>query len=259
MKLLHLAAALGVAAVSMAGVARANQLDDIKKAGVIRVATDMGVPPYGMMDDKLQPVGSDVDTAKLLAESMGVKLEFVPVTGPNRIPFLLTDKADIVISSFSINKERSEVIDFSKPYGKIQIVIAAPASEKIEDFADLKGKRVVVTRGTTADTGLTEGAPDAEIVRFDDDATLATAVSSGQADIAANTPSVIKSINEKRPNDPLEVKFLIKVFPYAIGLRKDEPELKAYLDQWVTDNLANGKLNEIYKKWHGTDLPDMSN
>lgn len=259
MKIVKLLGAASAIAIAFAGAALADQLADIKKAGVIRVATDMGVPPYGMMDSKLQPVGSDVETAKLLAESLGVKLELVPVTGANRIPFLITDKADLVISSFSVNAERAKVIDFSQPYGKIQIVIAAPASEKVAGFDDLVGKRVVVTRGTTADTGLTEGAPKAEIVRFDDDATLVTAVTSGQADVAANTPSVIKTINEKRPKDPLEIKFVIKVFPYAIGLRKDEPELKAYLDSWVADNLKNGKLNTIYKTWHGADLPDMSN
>ncbi|MCX8997329.1 transporter substrate-binding domain-containing protein [Rhizobiaceae bacterium BDR2-2] len=254
-KLLGAATAFGIA---FAGAATADQLADIRKAGVIRVATDMGVPPYGMMSPSLQPVGSDVDTANLLAESLGVKLELVPVTGANRIPFLLTDKADVVISSFSMNAEREKVIDFSRPYGKIQIVIAGPASEKVKSFNDLAGKRVVVTRGTTADSGLTEGAPKAEIVRFDDDATLVTAVTSGQADLAANTPSVIKTINERRSNDPLEIKFLINVFPYAIGLRKGESELKDYLDGWVADNLANGKLNTIYKTWHGADLPDMN-
>jgi polar amino acid transport system substrate-binding protein len=250
-------AALAVA--GLVGPALADQLSDIKAAGVIRVATDMGVPPYGMMDAKLQPVGSDVDTAKLLAENLGVELELVPVTGANRIPFLLTDRADVVISSFSVNQQRDDVIDFSKPYGKIQIVVAAPESEDIKGFEDLAGKRVVVTRGTTADTGLTEGAKDAEIVRFDDDATLATAITSGQADIAANTPSVIAAINEKRNGAPLEVKFEIRVFPYAVGLREQEPELKAYLDTFVDQNLNNGKLNSIYKKWHGFDLPDMNN
>ncbi|MBO0903723.1 transporter substrate-binding domain-containing protein [Jiella sonneratiae] len=252
-KALMLAAA---AALGLAGPAAASSLDDIREAGTIRVATDLGLPPYGMMDDKLQPTGSDVETAQLLADDLGVKLELVPVTGPNRIPFLLTGKADVVISSFSVSDERKKVIDFSKPYGEIQIVVVAPAGQDISGFEDLAGKRVVVTRGTTADTALTAGAPDAEIVRFDDDATLVTAVTSGQADIAANTPSVIKQANEKRPDDPLKVKFVMKTFPYAVGLRQNEPELKAWLDDWVAKNLKNGKLNEIYKKYHGTDLPE---
>ena len=245
----------GLAGLSLVAPAQADQLADIRSAGVIRVATDLGVPPYGMMNDKLEPIGSDVDTAKLLAESLGVKLELVSVTGANRIPYLVTGKADIVISSFSVNEERKKVIDFSAPYGKLQNVIGAPVSMEIKGFDDLVGKRVVVTRGTTADSALTEGAPKAQIVRFDDDATLVTAVTSGQADIAANTPTVIKTINEKRSGEKLEVKFVMRDLPYAIGVRKGEPELLAYLDGWVGENLANGKLNEIYKSWQGTDLP----
>ena len=62
----------------------ADALDDIKKAGKIRIAIDLGVPPYGMTDDKLQPTGLDVETARLLAKDWGLEFEHVPTTG--RVP-----------------------------------------------------------------------------------------------------------------------------------------------------------------------------
>ncbi len=245
-------ALLTLAAVASA---QADTLADIKARKKIMVAIDIGVPPYGMTDANLKPTGSDVETAQLLAKDLGVEMELVPVTGPNRVPFLLTGKADIVLASFSINEERKRVIDFSLPYGEVQVAIAAPAALGIKNFADLTGKQVVVTRGTTADKALTTGNKDAQIVRYDDDATLITAMIAGQADIAATTPSIVKAINDRKPPKALEVRFVMQSFPYGVGLRKGDENLRRWVDGWVKTNLANGKLNEIYRKYHGNALP----
>ena len=70
-------------------VAAADTLQTIRDRGRILVAIDISHPPYGMLDDKAQETGSDVETAKLLAKDLGVKLEIVPVSGANRVPFLL--------------------------------------------------------------------------------------------------------------------------------------------------------------------------
>ncbi|MEO9121955.1 MAG: transporter substrate-binding domain-containing protein, partial [Burkholderiaceae bacterium] len=164
--------------------ANANDLKTIKENKVIRIAIDLGVPPFGMKDSSLKPTGSDVGTAQLLAKDLGVKLEIVPTTGANRIPFLLTNKADIVISSLSMTPERAKVIDFSVPYAAIQAVVGAPKSMNIKSMQDLVGKTVISTRGTTNDLAITKLAPPGtNILRFDDDATSITAVVSGQGDI----------------------------------------------------------------------------
>src|ERR1044072_1559229 len=75
--------------------AHADTLDEIKKAGKIRIAIDTAIPPFGMTDDKMQPTGSDVDLARLLAKDLGVQLEIVTTTGPSRIPMLQTNKDHI--------------------------------------------------------------------------------------------------------------------------------------------------------------------
>lgn len=245
---------LGLAAL---GTAHADQLDTIIAAKKLRVAIDLAVPPYGMKDDKLNPTGSDVETAQLLAKDLGLELEIVPTTGANRIPFLQTDKADIVISSLSVTPEREKVIDFSVPYAAIMTVVGAPKSMVIKSAADLSGKKVIATRGTTNDQELTKIIPkDATLVRFEDDATSITAVVSGQADIFATAPALLKVINEKNPAKQMEVKFIMKTYMLAIGLRKGEPRLKDKIDAWVRANLKNGQLNAIYKKFHGADLPE---
>ncbi|MCX7310377.1 MAG: transporter substrate-binding domain-containing protein [Alphaproteobacteria bacterium] len=232
-----------------------DTLDEIKKRGKLLVALDLGSPPFGMNDANMQPTGSDVESARLLAADLGLPLEVVQVTSPNRVPFLLTGKADLVMASFSINEERKKVIDFSIPYGVIQIVIAAPKGTKITSLKDLAGMRLGTTRGTTNDKEATEQAQGAEMVRYDDDATLITALISGQVDVMASSPQTMAAVNARRTSNPLEVKLVLKTNPYAIGIRKNEDALRGVLNDWVAKNLANGKLNAIYTKYNGVSLP----
>ena len=107
----RLLACVAVALLSLGAVAHADTLDDIKKAGKVRIAIDTAIPPFGMTDDKMQPTGSDVETGRLLAQDLGVQFELVPTTGASRIPSLQTGKADVVISTLSVTAERAKVIN----------------------------------------------------------------------------------------------------------------------------------------------------
>lgn len=249
----RLLAGLALALLSFAA-ARADTLDDIRKAGKVRIAIDLAIPPFGMNDDKMQPAGSDVDTARLLAKDLGVELEIVTTTGPTRIPMLLTNKADLVISTLSITPDRAKVIDFSLPYADHPSVVAALKSLHISQYSDLVGKKVAVVRGTTQDTDLTQQAKGAQLVRYEDDATMALAVASGQVDILATARSLLPAISRKNPARTVEPKITMETFYLAVGLRKDEPKLKEWVNGWVKANLQNGKLGAIYKKYHGVDI-----
>lgn len=253
-----LGAGFSLAAASTLSLpARADALSNIRERKKLLVAIDLGSPPFGQTDAQMQPTGSDVETAKLLAADWGMPLEIVQVTSPNRVPFLLTGKADMVIASFSVTEERKKVIDFSNAYGVIQIVVAAKKGTDIKDYAALAGKRVGTTRGSSNDKEFTALNTGAQIVRFDDDATLITALVSGQVDIMATSPQVMAAANGRASGSPFEVKIVVKTNPYAIGIRKGEATLQAALNEWISTNLANGKLNEIYKKYNGVALPEQ--
>jgi polar amino acid transport system substrate-binding protein len=251
------AGVIGAAALMSTLPAQADTYADIIAAKKIRVATDLAIPPSGMLDANLKPVGSDVETAQLLANDWGLELEFIETTGATRIPNLQTNKADIVISTLSVTPQRAEVIDFSTAYAGLLSVIGAPAAADIKDWESLKGKTVTVTRGTTQDSELTKLAAEKgfNVARYDDDATMVTAAVSGQAQIVATSATLVKQIHEKNKDIAFEPKFTIRVFNLAIGVRKNEPELLAKLDEWVVANLKNGKLNAIYEKYHGAPLP----
>ncbi len=237
--------------------AQASDLGVIKANKVVRIAIDLGTPPFGTKDSTMKPIGSDVETAELLAKDLGVKMELVPTTGANRVPFLLTNKADLVVASFSITPERQKVVAFSVPYAAIQAVVGAPKSMNIKTLKDLVGKTVISTRGTTNDQAITKQAlPGTHILRFDDDATSITAVISGQGDIFATAPALLQGINQKDPKKQMETKIVLSQAMLGVGLNKNDPELKTWVDNWVRANLKNGKLNAIYEKYHGAPLPE---
>ena len=239
------------------GAAQADTLSDIKAHKAIKVAIDLGNPPFGFKGPNLEAEGYDVNTAQLLAQDLGVKLEIVPTTGPNRIPFLISKRADIVISTLAVTPERQQVIDFSMPYAAVLNVLAAPVSMSIHTPSDLAGKRIAATRGTTNDVAVTKVAPpSAQIVRFDDEATTLTSVTSGQVKLVAQNPAMVKLMNEKNPSLHLESKFTLKEISFGVGVRKGDTDLKNWINGWIKTNLKNGKLNQFYKKYNGVDLPE---
>jgi polar amino acid transport system substrate-binding protein len=254
---LRAAAAAAVLLLHIGATARADVLDEIKQAKKIRIAIDLGLPPYGMTDAQMQPTGSDVETARLLATDFGVAFEYVPTTGASRIPALQTGKADLVISTLSVTPERAKVIEFSVPYAPLRTVIAGIKAVDVNTLADLDGKTVGTTRGTTHDTYLTQHAKGAKIVRYEDDATEAQAFVSGQVDVLSTAELLIAPIGRRDPNRQLELKFVLETHKLAVGMRKGETRLIEAVNAWVRQNLKNGKLNAIYRQFHGNDLPEV--
>lgn len=237
--------------------AQAQTLDAIQKRGKLLVAVDLGFPPWGSTNEKREPDGADVESARLLAKDLGVELEVVPVTAPNRIPVLLTNKADITMSSFSITAERAKSIAFSNPYGVTSGVLVAAKSVPMKSLADLAGKKIGIPRGTTQDGQLTAEAPkEAQLVRFDNDATSIAALLAGQVDAIATGGALGNKLAKDYPDRQFENKFTISETYYAIGMRRGDPDLRLWLNTWIMLNLKNGNLGKIYQKWIGSPLPD---
>jgi polar amino acid transport system substrate-binding protein len=254
---LGIAGAFACVLALQAGPARADQLDDIMHSGKIRIATDVAIPPAGMVDAQMRPIGSDVETAQLLAKDWGLELVWVPTTGPTRIPNVLSGKADIIVSTLSVTPDRAKVIDFSRAYTILQSVVGGRKGIKVSGLADLKGMTVAVTRGTTQDTKLTglASANGFNVVRYDDDATLVTAGATGQADLLATSVALISAVAQKNPASGFAPDFVLDNFDIAVGFKKGEPRLVAKVNDWILANLKNRKLNDIYKKYYGVDLP----
>jgi polar amino acid transport system substrate-binding protein len=254
--LMKLAVAASAALMMVASAAHADVLENIKKAGKVRIAVAMGSPEYSFVDGDLNPTGSDVETARLIAKDLGVKLELVEITNAARVPTVQTGKADLLVSALGITEERKKAIDYSVPYATLSIIVAAPKDVDIKSYADLAGKRIGVTRATTNDMDITKNAPGAQIVRFEDDATLITAAVTGQVDIISSQSAVLGGINGKRKAKPLELKFTQAETNLGIAIAKGEKPLQDWLNVWVKKNYDDGTLRELFRKFHNRDLPD---
>lgn len=201
--LLAAAMLVAVGLLAHAAPAQADVLDKITRAGKIRISVDPAAPPYPSKDARMEFVGSEVEVAALLAKDWGLELELVATSAANRIPFLLTDKIDAVISTLSITPEREKVIDFSVAHSGIQIVVAAPRPTALTRAEELVGKSVAVVRGSTNDTEVTKAAPPGtNIIRFEDDATAITALLSGQAHFYGSAPALLIPLNQRLQQAP---------------------------------------------------------
>ena len=237
-------------------VAHADGLDDILKGKVIRIAVPQDFSPFGSVGTDLKPVGYDVDVAALIAKELSVKLELIPVTSANRIPYLQTRKVDLVISSLGKNPEREKTIDFSAAYAPFFSGVFGPEELAISQPEDLAAKTVGVTRGALEDLELTKIAPQtATIKRFEDNNTTISAFLSGQVQFVATGNVVAAAISEKNPQRMPEVKFIMKDSPCYIGLNKGEERLRAKVNDILAAKKASGELNALSLKWFKAPLP----
>ena len=254
------AASLGLAAALPAwlSTAQAQTVDQIKKKGELTVGMLVDFPPYGTVNSSNEPDGYDADVARLMAKDWGVKLKLVPVTGPNRIPFLLTDKVDLLVASLAVTPERAKQVQFSKPYAAATIVLLAAKKTNVKGPADLKGLKVGVARASTQDIALTAVAPPGtEIRRFDDDASAMQALMSGQVDAIGASTTVAAQIAKRVPPNTFENKFNLVQQNMGIAMRPGQDDLLKNVNDFVAKNSANGELNKLYQKWLQTDLPKL--
>jgi len=254
-----LAAGLGAAMLTTAApFAVADTLSDIKKKGVVNVGLLVDFPPYGTTNAQNQPDGYDADVARLLGKDWGIKVNLVPVTGPNRIPYLLTGKVDMLIASLAITPERAKQVTFSKPYSAATIVLYASKKANIKGAQDLKKYRIGVARASTQDVAITQMAPQGtEIHRFDDDASAMQALISGQVDAIGCSTTVAAQIAKRVPPNTFEQKFVLKQQEMAVALRPADKDLLKAVNDFVVKNTNNGELNKLYHKWLESDLPKM--
>ena len=256
----HLALALAsVAMLAAAGGAHAqNALDNVLKAKTIKIAVPTDYPPYGSVDKNMKPQGLDVEMAELIAAKLGVKVELVPVTSANRIPYLQTRKADLVISTLGKNPEREKVIDFSSAYAPFFQAVFAAKSLNIKTFADMGGKTVAVTRGAMEDQELAKVAPTTlDYKRFEDNNATIAAFASGQVQFVALGASVAGNMMTKNPQLSSEYKLLLKESPNFIGIAKGEDKLKAKVNEIIAAARKDGTIDAMSKKWLGRPAGDL--
>jgi len=248
-----LGAALVVAGVCVTSVALAQTaLEGIQKTKLIKIAIPTDFPPYGFVGTDLKPQGLDVDMANYIGAKMGVKVELVPVTSANRIPYLQTRKADLVISTLGKNAEREKVIDFTSAYSPFFQAIFGAKSLNVKSMNDLAGKTIAVTRGAIEDQELTKVVPaGTDIRRFEDNNATVAAFVAGQVQLLATGASVAGAMMQKNPKLDAEYKLLLKDSPNFIGVAKGEDALRTRVNAIIKEGTAAGDIDKLAQKWLG--------
>lgn len=235
-----------------------DALERIVSANTIRIAIPTDFAPYGFVGPDLQPQGLDIDMARYIGEELGVAVQLIPVTSANRIAYLQTGQADLVISTLGKNPEREQVIDFTAAYSPFFIAAFALGDETAESAEDLAGKSVSVTRGSVDDMELTAVAPaGTEIRRFEDNASTIQAFVAGQTEIVVTSSQVAATMMDNNPNLGVELKFVLKNSPNYIGLGKGQDALRARINEIIAGAAEAGVLDEMSVRWLGEPAGDL--
>ncbi|WP_083384366.1 ABC transporter substrate-binding protein [Cupriavidus sp. USMAHM13] len=245
-------AALAAGTALVPGQALADRLDDIRKAGVLRVGVFDANPPFGFVDAKAAPVGLDVDYAEEIARRLGVKIEYRATNPANRLPLLASHKVDIVAANFTITDERRQQIDFSTPYFASGLqFIARKGTLKQPD--DLKSWRLGVDKGTTQESTLRQRYPDARVIAYDDSPLALAALRSGAIQAFAQDGAKLGALLATLPGkEQFEISPFTLTREYmGVGIPKGETRLVAAIDGILLDLEKNGTAARIYDKWFG--------
>ena len=233
-------------------------LDEVMARKSINIAIPTDFPPYGFVSTDLKPQGLDVDMANYIGAKLGVKVDLVVVTSANRIPYLQTKKADLVISTLGKNAEREKVIDFTAAYSPFFQAVFAAKGVAIKGAADLAGKSVGVTRGAIEDLELTKIAPaSADVKRFEDNNATVSAYVSGQVQVIATGASVAGNLMARNPQLGTEYKFVLKDSPNFIGVAKGDDKLRSKVNEIIAAAKAAGDLDKLAQKWLGRPAGDL--
>ncbi len=245
-----------LAATCLATAAVADKLDDIIASGTLRCAVVLDFPPMGSRDADNNPIGFDVDYCNDLAAALGVTAEIVETPFPDRIPALVSGRADVGVASTSDTLERAKTIGFSIPYFAFQNVVLTREDAGIADFEGQAGKVVGSVAGTYEGLQLEEnvkGWGSGEYRPYQSQADVFLALSQGQIDATVVTSTVATSIiaTGQYPG------FVIKGdAPYDIDYvslisLREEQGLLNYLDLFVNQQVRTGRYEELFDKWVG--------
>lgn len=237
--------------------AQAGRLEDIQAAGVIRIGISLTGEPIGFRDASNNPVGYDVVVAQRLADAIGVRLEVVEVAGAVRIIALQSNQVDVIIANMTATVERAKAVNFSIPYLRTGLKLLVRSDSGITGLADLRGKRVIVGRGTTGEVMIRREIPDAELVYADNFASQILLLTQGRADATLDDGTLLDFAALQNPG----LTALSEIYtsdPISIAIAKGDLEFLRFLDIFVSDYISTGAYQENYTHWFGQPGPPLT-
>lgn len=157
-------------------------LDEIKDSGKIVIGVFSDKAPFGYVDENGEYQGYDIYFAERIAEDLGVEVEYVSTDPASRVEYVATGKVDLILANFTVTDERAEQVDFALPYMKVMLGVVSPDNALITDVEQLKGKDLIVVKGTTAETFFEKNYPEINLQKYDEYADAYNALLDGRGD-----------------------------------------------------------------------------
>ncbi|MDX1421952.1 MAG: transporter substrate-binding domain-containing protein [Kiloniellales bacterium] len=241
--------------------AQADKLDDVINAGTLRCAVVLDFPPIGFYDENNEPAGFDVEYCKDLAGALEVDYEILPVTWAERLPSIISDRADVVFGATSDSLERAKTVGFTIPYAIYYAQAVVGKDSGIETFEDMKGKRVAAAVGTVPEQEYLKIAEEWGVTDlyqgYQSENEVFLAVAQGKADAGITTNTAVKPIVEQYdtviagPRMPWTTDYTS-----VVGPRKDQGWLN-YLNLFITHQVRSGRYEELWGQFVGGETPEL--
>jgi polar amino acid transport system substrate-binding protein len=212
---------------------------------------DIRFQPFEMKNEKGELMGFDVDLAALMADELGVSLEIVETSWDGIIPALINDKFDLIISGMSITTERNKAINFSEPYylsGKC-LLIHMDNAGRISSHYELNRPDIVVATSLFNDIMIDRYMPEAVITRFDTDEEAVLTMVEKRAHAYVGDKALVALFAKKYPYTTLALMTPFTYEPIAMGMRKGDPDLLNWVDNFIEIIRGDGRLAMLEQKW----------
>ncbi|MNW37909.1 ABC transporter glutamine-binding protein GlnH precursor [compost metagenome] len=244
-----------------------NSIEQIKKNGKIKIGVFADKPPFGYVDSDGKNQGFDVYIAKRFTKDLlgdESKVEFVLVDAASRVAYLESNKVDIIMANFTVTDERKEKVDFANPYMKLSFGIVSPDSAPITSIDQLKekGQRLIVAKGTTAETYFTKEYPEIELLKFDQYTEIFAALKDGRGAAIANDNTELIAWAKSNPGFTVSIPAFGGQDTIAPAVAKGNTELLNWINTEL-DNLGKEQfihqayketLNEVYGEGYTDEL-----
>ena len=227
------AATLFLAAFTSCGSNGVRSVEQIKKSGTVKIAVFSDKKPFGYVNELGAYEGYDVYFAERIAKDLGVKPVYVPVEAAARVEVLETGKVDLVLANFTVTPARAEKVDFALPYMKCALGVVSNDKDIIRKPEDLKGKALIIAKGTTAETFFTENYPEVNLLKFDQYAEAYNALLDGRGAALSTDNTEVLAWAIENPGFTVGIESLGSLDTIAPAVKKGNESLLNWLNEEI--------------------------
>lgn len=223
----------GTTTPEAANAGTARTLEQIKESGKVTIGVFSDKKPFGYVDENGVYQGYDVYFGNRIAKDLGVEVEYVAVDPASRVEYLETAKVDIILANFTVTEERAQKVDFALPYMKVALGVVSPDGALITEPEQLKGKTLIVAKGTTAETYFTENYPDVKLLKFDQYADAYSALLDGRGEAFSTDNTEVLAWALENKGFTVGIESLGNLDSIAPAVQKGNTELLNWLNEEI--------------------------